>query len=1723
MWGLCWLLLIAGDVWAQTAPGAPTITTVEAGHSSSLGLTLAVTWTAPADTGGSAIEAYDVRYIETAADETDDANWTVEDPAWESGDGALSTTLSGLTDSTEYDVQVRAVNANGDGGWSTTETGTPDHGDSASEATSLTLDTDMGGVIDPGTDVDYFTFTLTQRTGMLIYTTGDLDTVGELQKFNGTVIDSDDDGPLSSAPLNFFMWQTLARGTYRIKVSSYGEATGSYVLRTRTMVDSSSISNAQEITFDSDGNGLKNGLIYPEGGLDGDTDYFKIELSETTDIVIHTTTGLVGDTVGTLLNSDGTEILASNDDGFLWPSLFQFLIRTRLDAGTYYIQVSSFDEDDTGFYNLHVNKVTEPGNTRAAATPLILGKAGGGRIDPSTNEDYFRLVVPETSDIFVGAVSETVDIDGELLDEDGDAVDTTLYGVSFGDGPYIFFLHDRLTAGTYYIKVTQDADDTNTGPYTIRAFEHASYNRFLDRCEGIDTATTISDSLYGCQWHLNNTGQLKGGVSGEDINVEEVWTAGNLGKDINIAVVDDGMDYTHEDLSANVITARNHDYTAGEGEDTTDIFHPLEDHGTAVAGIIAAQNNSLGIRGVAPQAKIYGYNVLLDSTDENEADAAKRDLDATAVSSNSWGPFDGPGLDATPSIWEMAIEKGITEGFDDKGIFYAWAAGNGALRGDNSNFDGYANHYGVTAVCAVNDQGQRSAYSEQGANLWVCAPSNDSARDRHGITTTDNDDFYTNSFGGTSAATPIVSGVAALVRSANPNLSWRDVKLILAASARKNDSDNTGWEDGALQYGSDTERYHFNHEYGFGVVDAKAAVDLADGWTTLPTQPLTEASKDSAPFTGGYMRIPDSRTWVTSSITLGSEVEFTEFVEINVDFDHDAFRDLQVELVSPSGKVSVLSVPYDPPRSGIYRVTYGLEGSFRFGSAKHLGENPAGTWTLRLSDRVSAGNSGRLKSWSLTVYGHRSSPGAPDIDEVAPGPGSLTVVWKEPTDTGASAVTSYDVRYIKTTEDETNDDNWTEVDTGWTSGSALEYTIPSLSDDVAYDIQVRAVNDQGDGAWSYTATETPSGDAPYFSEGTDTTRSVREDATAGTNVGSPVAATDPNDPTLTYTLSGTDAGSFDIDDSTGQLKVASGTELDHETKDSYAVTVTATDPMTATDPSPDSDSIAVTIEVDDVDESPTLTGQDSVSHAENSILPVAEYQATDPEGESLTWSLAGTDRGAFSISNGVLSFDSAPNYESPDDAGGNNVYEVTVVASDGTSSPATLPVTVTVTNVDEVHTLMGPTSVPPYDENGIGSVAEYIVTDLEENESVTWALAGADRGDFTMSGGTLSFTNSPDFEVPADTGRNNVYQVTVRATAGSHTIEQDVTIRVTGVDEPPTLTGPTSVPPYDENNTARVARYTATDPEGATVIWSVTGNDADDFTISNGDLNFSTAPNYEARADADGNNDYEVTVVASDGDLTTRQALTVTVNNLDEAGSLTLSSEQPEVDAELTATLTDPDGASDIFWVWERSSNRSTWTEIDGAALDSYTPVTDDMNNYLRARVAYTDGHGEPGGKSLQREATNRVRAAQGDNNVPVFPSPPDEPGTRSVQENTAAGRNIGAPVAATDADNDQLTYSLDTAGDSVFAIDSRSGQLRTKAELDHETTPSYAVTVTATDPSGDSDSIDVTIDVTDVDEPLTLTGPSAVPYAENDTGPVDTFSADRPGGGTDHLGAGGN
>ena len=168
-----------------------------------------------------------------------------------------------------------------------------------------------------------------------------------------------------------------------------------------------------------------------------------------------------------------------------------------------------------------------------------------------------------------------------------------------------FWIRDDFGPGIFYVKITTPTGVTNHPvPYTIHAFEDVRYTDFIDECEARTSQLNdplIGDALYACQWHLENASET-------DINVEPVWEEGIKGEGVNVAVVDDGMYYAHEDLRDNVDTSRNHDYTGNE-----DIYIPFEHHGTNVAGLIAARDNDIGVRGVAPRATVYGYNFLVEA------------------------------------------------------------------------------------------------------------------------------------------------------------------------------------------------------------------------------------------------------------------------------------------------------------------------------------------------------------------------------------------------------------------------------------------------------------------------------------------------------------------------------------------------------------------------------------------------------------------------------------------------------------------------------------------------------------------------------------------------------------------------------------------------------------------------------------------------------------------------------------------------------------------------------------------------------------------------------------------------------------------------------------------------------------------------------------------------------------------------------------------------------
>jgi kexin len=299
------------------------------------------------------------------------------------------------------------------------------------------------------------------------------------------------------------------------------------------------------------------------------------------------------------------------------------------------------------------------------------------------------------------------------------------------------------------------------------------------------------------------------------------------------------------------------------------------------------------------------------------------------------------------------------------------------------------------AVAAVNDQGTKSTYSEFGANLWISAPGGEFCS-THTITTTDrtgnvgenppasgtNYDYtstttYTRCMNGTSSATPGVAGVVALMLAANPNLGWRDVRLILAQTARKNDASDLGWFDTALIPNGGGQQYHFNHKYGFGVANAAAAVTLATSWTNVAAE-TTQSSTTAAPNTP----IPDAApngtgASVTSTINVpAGAVSKIEFMEITFSAaDHTYMGDLEVTLINQqTGTISRLAETHacmDTSKSPPVPLTQCSTSynNWVFGSSVHLGESPVGNWILTVTDR-GPGDTGTLQSWSMKFYGN---------------------------------------------------------------------------------------------------------------------------------------------------------------------------------------------------------------------------------------------------------------------------------------------------------------------------------------------------------------------------------------------------------------------------------------------------------------------------------------------------------------------------------------------------------------------------------------------------------------------------------------------------------------------------------------------------------------------------------------------------------------------------------
>ena len=284
-----------------------------------------------------------------------------------------------------------------------------------------------------------------------------------------------------------------------------------------------------------------------------------------------------------------------------------------------------------------------------------------------------------------------------------------------------------------------------------------------------------------------------------------------------------------------------------------------------------------------------------------------------------------------------------------------------------------------------------------------------------------------------------------------------------------------------------------------------------------------------------------------------------------------------------------------------------------------------------------------------------------------------------------------------------------------------------------------------------------------------------------------------------------------------------------------------------------------------------------------------------------------------------------------------------------------------------------------------------------------------------------------------------------------------------------------------------IATVEAADYNHDELTYTLGGTDAESFYIldeSIGELRVrsTTRLDYETRRE------YEVTVTATDAQNTSDTVtLTIEVTDVEHEGTVSLPLTQPRVGSPVQASLSDPDGGvTGTTWQWERSDDGATgWEDIDGARSASYTPGTDDIGEYLRATATYTNTHGP--GKTAQSVTSDAVGAVPNTN--PEFPSAPV---VRRVAEHTAEGQPIGSPVEAGDADGDPLQYALSGMDGNLFGINRSSGQLLTRAALDYEMANEYEVDVSVSDGKDTNavsdnkvdDSVTVTIEVTNVDEP---------------------------------------
>ena len=660
--------------------------------------------------------------------------------------------------------------------------------------------------------------------------------------------------------------------------------------------------------------------------------------------------------------------------------------------------------------------------------------------------------------------------------------------------------------------------------------------------------------------------------------------------------------------------------------------------------------------------------------------------------------------------------------------------------------------------------------------------------------------------------------------------------------------------------------------------------------------------------------------------------------------------------------------------------------------------------------------------------------------------------------------------------------------------------------DNVYDIIVTASDGATDTEQAVAITVTNDNDnAPTFTS--PATANAQENQTAAYMA----AATDADGDTLAYSLSGTDSALFTIDAATGEVSFMAAPDFeapgDANGDNIYDIIVTASDGTTDTE-----QAVAITV-TNENDNAPTFTSPATANAQENQTVAY-EAAATDADGDTLVYSLSGTDAALFTIdaNTGEVSFMAAPDFEAPGDANGDNVYDIIVTASDGINS-TNHNVAITVTNDnDNIPVFTSPATANAQENQTVAYMAA--ATDAD-GDTLVYSLSGTDAALFTIDTdtGEVSFIEAPDFEAPGDDGGDNIYDIIVTASDGINSTDHNVAITVTNDnDNIPVFTSPATANAQENQTVAYEAA--ATDADGDTLVYSLSGTDAALFTIdaNTGEVSFMAAPDFEAPGDANGDNVYDIIVIASDGINSTDHNVAITVTNEnDNAPTFTspaTANAQENQTAAYMAAATDADGDTLVYSLSGTDSALFTIDAATGevsfmAAPDFEAPGDANGDNIYDIIVTASDG-------TTDTEQAVAITVTSENGNAPTFTSP----ATANAQENQTAAYM----AAATDADGDTLVYSLSGTDAALFTIDATTGEVSFMAAPDFEAPGDangdniYDIIVTASDGTN-STNHNVAITVTnDNDNIPVFTSPATANAQENQTAAYMAAATDADG-----------